>query len=78
MPPAAVESFAGVGYYFDLARPAAGERVLDLGSGSGMDSFALAHLVGMGGQVTGVDMTEEQLAKADGLRSAMDATVASK
>jgi protein-L-isoaspartate O-methyltransferase len=46
VPPAAVESFAGVGYYFDLARPTPGERVLDLGSGSGMDSFALAHLVG--------------------------------
>jgi ubiquinone/menaquinone biosynthesis C-methylase UbiE len=74
VPPAAVESFAGVGYYFDLARPTAGERVLDLGSGSGMDSFALAHLVGTGGRVTGVDMTEEQLAKADGLRSAMDET----
>jgi arsenite methyltransferase len=76
VPAAAVESFAGVGYYLDLARPALGERVLDLGCGSGMDSFALAHLVGPGGQVTGVDMTEEQLAKADGLRPAMDRTSA--
>ena len=74
VPAPAVESFAGVGYYLDLARPAAGERVLDLGSGSGMDSFALAHLVGKGGRVTGVDMTEEQLEKADALRSVMDAT----
>lgn len=74
LPADAVESFAGVGYYLDLARPAAGERVLDLGSGSGMDSFALARLVGKNGRVTGVDMTEEQLTKADGLRSAMGAT----
>ena len=77
VPAAAVESFAGVGYYLDLARPTPGERVLDLGSGSGMDSFALAHLVGADGQVTGVDMTEEQLAKADGLRAAMERTSAS-
>ena len=76
VPAAAVESFAGVGYYLDLARPEGGERVLDLGSGSGMDSFALAHLVGPDGQVTGVDMTEEQLAKADGLRKAMEPTAA--
>jgi arsenite methyltransferase len=74
VPAAAVDSFAGVGYYFDLARPALGDRVLDLGSGSGMDSFALAHLVGPGGQVTGVDMTEEQLAKADSLRDATGVT----
>lgn len=74
VPSAAVESFAGVGYYFDLARPTAGERVLDLGSGSGMDTFALAHIVGTGGRVTGIDMTAEQLAKADGLRSEIDET----
>lgn len=39
-------------------------RVLDLGSGSGRDAYALAQLVGEGGQVIGVDMTEEQLAVA--------------
>src|SRR3954452_22130027 len=31
----ALESFAGVGYHFDLASIAEGERGLDLGSGSG-------------------------------------------
>jgi arsenite methyltransferase len=68
IPAAALESFAGVGYYLDLAAPELGERVLDLGSGSGTDSFAAAVLVGAEGHVTGVDMTEEQLAKANGLR----------
>jgi ubiquinone/menaquinone biosynthesis C-methylase UbiE len=68
VPADAVESFAGVGYYLDLAAPEPGERVLDLGSGSGTDSFAVAALVGAHGHVTGVDMTEEQLAKASGLR----------
>lgn len=68
VPDEALESFAGVGYYLDLAAPAPGERVLDLGSGSGTDSFALAYLVGASGHVTGLDMTDEQLAKAERLR----------
>ncbi len=38
-----------------------GARVLDLGSGSGRDAFALAQLVGPEGEVVGVDMTDEQL-----------------
>lgn len=38
-----------------------GRRVLDLGSGSGRDVYALAQLVGERGEVVGVDMTEEQL-----------------
>lgn len=42
----------------------AGCRVLDLGSGSGRDVYALAQLVGPTGEVVGVDMTEEQLAVA--------------
>ena len=49
VPAAAVDSFAGVGYYLDLAAPEPGERALDLGSGSGTDTFCLAHLVGEGG-----------------------------
>ena len=42
-----------------------GARILDLGSGSGRDVYALAQLVGPKGEVVGVDMTEEQLAVAD-------------
>lgn len=42
-----------------------GCRVLDLGSGSGRDVYALAQLVGPKGEVTGVDMTDEQLAVAN-------------
>ena len=48
--------------------PVAGERVLDLGSGSGMDVFAAAVAVGPQGSVTGVDITPEQLVKAERLR----------
>lgn len=38
-----------------------GMKVLDLGSGSGRDCFALSKLVGKDGFVTGIDMTEEQV-----------------
>jgi ubiquinone/menaquinone biosynthesis C-methylase UbiE len=69
VPAEALASFAGVGYALDLADLGAGMRVLDLGSGSGTDSFAAAHLVGPAGQVTGVDMTDAQRAKADRLRA---------
>ena len=41
-----------------------GARILDLGSGSGRDVYALAQLVGPEGEVVGVDMTPEQTAVA--------------
>src|SRR5215813_8710538 len=69
VPADALASFAGVGYHLDLAELTAGTRVLDLGSGSGTDSFAAARLVGPTGHVTGIDMTDEQLAKAERLRA---------
>src|SRR6478752_7153940 len=68
IPAEAIESFAGVGYYFHLARLTEGETVLDLGSGSGMDTFFAALKVGPTGKVIGVDMTDEQRAKAERLR----------
>ncbi|MEX2502849.1 MAG: methyltransferase domain-containing protein [Trueperaceae bacterium] len=64
VPEEAVQSFAGVGFHFDLASLRPGEAVLDAGSGSGMDSFVAARKVGPGGTVVGIDMTDEQLAKA--------------
>lgn len=64
IPAASIESFAGVGYFCDIANLKEGEKVLDLGSGSGMDSFITALKVGKSGQVTGIDMTDEQLQKA--------------
>ena len=64
IPAEAVASFAGVGYFLDLADVRAGDRVLDLGSGSGTDSFAAARLTGGSGIVLGIDFTAEQLTKA--------------
>jgi SAM-dependent methyltransferase len=64
VPDRAVESFAGVANPFSLGRLNPDERVLDLGSGAGTDSLVAAQMVGEHGQVTGVDMTREMLAKA--------------
>jgi len=70
VPAEAIESFAGVGYYFDLADVKPGETVVDLGSGSGMDSFIASLKVGREGRVIGIDMTDAQLDKAERLRAA--------
>ena len=64
LPDRAVESFAGVADPFRLRRPAPGERVVDIGSGAGFDSFLAAQQVGPKGQVIGVDMTPEMLDKS--------------
>lgn len=42
-----------------------GQSVLDLGSGAGRDCFLLSNFVGQDGHVTGLDMTDEQLAVAN-------------
>jgi arsenite methyltransferase len=70
VPQDAIHSFAGVGYFFRLAALTSGERVVDLGSGSGMDTFVAALKVGPTGSVVGVDMTDAQLAKAEHLARA--------
>jgi arsenite methyltransferase len=64
IPAAAIDSFAGVGSFHDLAAITPGETVLDLGSGSGTDSFLAALATGPDGRVIGVDMTAAQLAKS--------------
>jgi ubiquinone/menaquinone biosynthesis C-methylase UbiE len=69
LPEEAIDSFAGVGYHLGLADLREGERVLDLGSGAGMDSFFAAFLVGPSGSVIGIDMTDAQLQKAEALQA---------
>ncbi|KAJ2472422.1 hypothetical protein EV174_005833, partial [Coemansia sp. RSA 2320] len=59
VPPAVTERFYGCGNPVPLGIE--GKDVLDLGCGSGRDCYVAAVLVGAGGSVTGVDMTEEQL-----------------
>jgi SAM-dependent methyltransferase len=48
----------------DRAKIRSGERVLDVGCGSGSTTFAFAKAVGPGGNVTGIDISEPMLARA--------------
>ncbi len=64
VPESSIPSLAGTGNPFSLGQIAAGEKVVDVGSGAGFDSFIAAHLVEGRGQVIGVDMTDDMLAKA--------------
>jgi arsenite methyltransferase len=64
LPDRAVESFAGVGNPFSLRTLGVAERVVDVGSGAGFDTFIAAGQVGPTGRVIGVDMTPEMLAKS--------------
>ncbi len=57
--PEVTEKYYGCGLVAPMALE--GAAVLDLGSGSGRDVYALAGLVGENGAVVGVDMTDEQL-----------------
>lgn len=54
----------GCGAPLTFAQPRPGETVLDLGSGAGFDAFLARRAVGAEGQVIGVDMTPDMLAKA--------------
>jgi arsenite methyltransferase len=73
VPESAVESFAGVANPWTMGRLAPGERVLDLGCGAGTDSLVAAQMVGSGGRVTGIDMTEAMLVKARSAATTMGA-----
>jgi SAM-dependent methyltransferase len=74
LPDRAVESFAGVGNPFSLRRLEQGERVVDVGSGAGFDSFIAAKQVGPTGRVVGIDMTTEMLAKSRATVGQLDFT----
>jgi SAM-dependent methyltransferase len=64
LPEEACEAFAGVANPFYWGGPRTGERVVDLGSGAGMDTFLAALWVGPTGRVIGVDMTPEMLGRS--------------
>lgn len=59
-----IESFAGTGNPFAMGEMAAGEKVVDVGSGGGIDSLIAARMVGATGKVVGIDMTPAMLEKA--------------
>src|SRR5256886_12552410 len=63
--PGAVASFAGVGNPHLRSRLQAGEVVLDLGSGAGLDSIIVGWQVGPTGRVIGVDLNPTMCRKAE-------------
>jgi arsenite methyltransferase len=64
IPEASVESFAGVSNVSVFATLPAGCTVVDLGCGSGLDSFVAARRVGPHGRVVGIDFSEAMLSRA--------------
>ncbi|MEO8393080.1 MAG: arsenite methyltransferase [Chloroflexota bacterium] len=65
LPSEVVNISLGCGDPVSIASLKAGETVLDLGSGGGIDCFLAARQVGESGYVIGVDMTPEMLMKAN-------------
>jgi arsenite methyltransferase len=63
-PAPCVDAFAGVANPFHWGLPAPGERVIDIGSGGGLDAMVAARAVGGDGAVVGVDMTPAMLERA--------------
>ena len=73
VPEESIASFAGTGNPFMLGSIHAGETVVDIGSGAGLDALIAAKLVGPGGRVVGIDMTPEMRQKASAGAQAMGA-----
>ena len=65
IPPEAMLASLGCGNPTALAKLNAGETVLDLGSGGGIDVLLSARRVGPAGKAYGLDMTDEMLALAN-------------
>lgn len=61
LPDSVTGPFAGVGNPLAMGRPAPGATVVDIGAGSGMDTFLAARAVGPTGRVIAVDMTQAML-----------------
>ncbi len=65
IPDEVIARFYGCGSPIATAELGPGEKVLDLGSGAGIDCFIAAKKVGPEGKVIGVDMTDEMLQVAN-------------
>lgn len=58
-------SYCGVGNPFSLGQINQGEAILDIGCGTGVDTFVAAMLTGPSGSVMGIDLTSEMLERAE-------------
>lgn len=66
LPDSVTAPFAGVGAPLSLGTPSPAETILDIGAGSGLDTFLAAKAVGTSGRVIAVDMTPAMLARGRG------------
>jgi len=73
IPEEALASFAGTGNPFLAGELAPGERVVDVGCGSGLDTLLASRMVAPGGQVVGIDMTPAMLDRARAATAAANA-----
>ena len=73
IPEGSIASLAGTGNPFSLGVLRAGERVVDVGCGAGIDSLIAARMVGVSGSVVGIDMTPSMIEKARAAAAAMGA-----
>jgi len=72
VPQPSVEAFAGVSNVSLFADLQAGDTVLDLGCGAGMDSIIAARRVGPTGRVIGIDFSEAMLVRARAAKELVD------
>ena len=64
LPPECMASFAGIGNPLAIGQIQAGETVLDIGCGAGMDLLLAARRAGPEGRAIGVDMTDAMVERA--------------
>lgn len=69
LPDAVASSYCGVGNPFSLGRIHAGEHILDVGCGAGVDTILAAMMAGPEGSAVGVDIVPDMLARAEANRN---------
>jgi len=65
LPDAVASSYCGVGNPFSLGEINAGEQVLDIGCGAGVETILASMMTGPNGNVVGVDIVPEMLERAE-------------
>jgi len=61
LPDSVASAFAGVGNPLSMGQPQPGHTVLDIGAGSGLDTFLAAKATGPTGRLIAVDMTDAMI-----------------